>query len=147
MKQEHLSDQRLMLVTARDVNIPGIIVGWVVRIASLVKWASCPWVDAHFPLNGDAVGRCSFVERIVPTWHCSQWGLWIILSDRVMFSGKRHCCWICFFFWLFEHLERLTCLRPISPKLCNSRDRTKSTIGKRERRCILILNIQLKVKI
>ena len=29
-----------------------------------------------------------------PTWNCLQQGLWIIFSNLVMISRKRHCCWV-----------------------------------------------------
>lgn len=29
-----------------------------------------------------------------PTWNCTQYDLWIILSNQVMIFGKRHCCWV-----------------------------------------------------
>lgn len=32
------------------------------------------------------------IRKIVSTWNRSQQALWIILSERVMISGKKHCC-------------------------------------------------------
>jgi len=69
-------------------------------------------------------------KKVVPTWNCSQQGLWIILSNKVMIS---HCCWVFQMYFLgafstkshvpsssviFE--RRQTSLWPISPTLCNS---------------------------
>lgn len=39
-------------------------------------------------------------KKIVPTWNCSQQGLWIILSNQVMISAKSHrCCVFQIYFW------------------------------------------------
>lgn len=29
-----------------------------------------------------------------PTWKCSKQGMWIISTNQVIFSGKRHFCWV-----------------------------------------------------
>ena len=34
-------------------------------------------------------------KKVVPPWNCSQRGLWIILCNRVIISGKKY--WICMF--------------------------------------------------
>lgn len=76
------------------------------------------------------VSLCTAViwqKRMVPTWNCSQHGLWIIL--RVRISGKRHCC---FQIWCFEHHkesafyfhcigEKADVSKAMSPKMSNSK--------------------------
>lgn len=101
-----LINERLVLVIARNMKMNDILLSWAVTSAGSVVQSE-PAVDA--PL-----WHCSAVtlfvgvvccERIVPTINCSQQGLRIILSNQIMISGKRHCCWV-FQMYFFEALSR-----------------------------------------
>lgn len=70
--------ERVVLLTAQDVNINDFLLGWAVTLVVLVSL--CTWVDACFLLHGDPESSAS----------CSQDGLFRV---TVVISGKRHCCW------------------------------------------------------
>ena len=48
--------------------------------------------------KGSSPGRFNCRKKVVPTWNCSQQGLWIILSNHTMIFGKRH------WFWIFSNV-------------------------------------------
>lgn len=55
-----------------------------------------------------------------PTWNCTQYDLWIILSNQVMIFGKRHCCWVfqMYFFVLRATQASLTLMLTWEPLTC-----------------------------
>lgn len=48
-------------------------------------------------------------KKIVPTWNCSLRGRLIILSNPVVISGQRHCCWVILMYywvpWIWEKAD------------------------------------------
>lgn len=91
-----------------------------------------------FFLCGDIESR----EKTVPSWNCSQQAQWIVLTNCVKVSGKRHCCWVyqitfcaalittSWVPWSSITLEsRQTPPQPISPKLANSHQKQSRWIN------------------
>ena len=61
----------------------------------LICWTFSSRASTFFSfLPSDTASWCSLLERKeAPPWNCSQQGVWIILSNQVMISAKRHNCW------------------------------------------------------
>ena len=85
-------------------------------------------------------------RKIVNTWNCSQQGLLIILSNQVMISGKRHCCWVLLMFF-FSALSTSSTVSPsfVIITLIKTTSADKYQYRLEEKFVFLILNCPFKV--